>query len=128
MTNFYSTALVEPNWASRLGASCLPSVGFLGTGVPAAGPSAAAAPALPRVRGKVSVLVPQAQKVAVPAAGGQTSDGQTHEGDARPPRKPPRTRGRRPGAGGRQPALPLESNGEALALDEDDDASAEAAG
>ena len=73
MTNFYSTALVEPNWASRLGASCLPSVGFLGTSVPAAGPSAAAALALPRVRGEVSVLVPQAQKVAVPTAGGQTN-------------------------------------------------------
>jgi len=73
VTNFNSTALVEPSWASRLGASCLPQVGFLGTSVPAAGPSAAAAPALPRVRGKVSVLVPQAQKVAVPTAGGQTN-------------------------------------------------------
>jgi hypothetical protein len=73
VTNFYSTALVEPNWASRLGASCLPSVGFLGTGVPAAGPFTAAAPALPRVRGKVSVLVPQAQKVAVLTADGQTN-------------------------------------------------------
>jgi hypothetical protein len=77
VTNFYSTALVEPNWASRLGASCLPSVGFLGTSVPAAGPSAlganAGSPALPRVRGKVAVMVPQAQKVAVTALGGQTN-------------------------------------------------------
>ena len=78
MTNFYSTTLVEPNWALRLGASCLPSVGFLGTSVPAAGPStallaAAGAPALPRARGKVAVMVPQAQKVAVTALGGQTN-------------------------------------------------------
>ena len=78
MTNFYSTALVEPNWASRLGASCLPSVGFLGTSVPAAGPSAAlptdaGSPALPRPRGKVAAMVPQAQKVAVTALGGQTN-------------------------------------------------------
>ena len=73
MTNLFSAALPEPIWASRLGASCLPSVGFLGTGVPAAGPFTAAAPALPRVRGKVSVLVPQAQKVAVTTAGGQTN-------------------------------------------------------
>ena len=79
MTNFYSAALVEPNWALRLGASCLPSVGFLGTSVPAAGPSAAAllpnagAPALPRVRGNAAVMVPQAQKVAVTALGGQTN-------------------------------------------------------
>jgi hypothetical protein len=73
VTNFYSTALVEPNWASRLGASCLPSVSLLGTGVPAAGPSATAALALPRVRGRVAAMVPQAQKVAVPALGGQTN-------------------------------------------------------
>ena len=77
MTNFYSTALVEPSWASRLGASCLPSVGFLGTRVPAAGPSALRAnvgsPALPRVRGKVAAIVPQAQKVAVTTADGQTN-------------------------------------------------------
>lgn len=76
MTNFYSAALVEPNWASRLGASCLPSAILPGTSVPAAGPSAAlpaGAPALPRVRGKVAVMVPQAQKVAVTALGGQTN-------------------------------------------------------
>ena len=76
MTNFYSAALVEPSWASRLGASCLPSASFPGTSVPAAGPSTAlpaGAPALPRVRGKVAVMVPQAQKVAVTALGGQTN-------------------------------------------------------
>jgi len=77
VTNFYSTALVEPNWALRLGASCLPSVGFLGTSVPAAGPSAlganAGSPALPRVRGRVAAIVPQAQQVAVTTAGGQTN-------------------------------------------------------
>jgi hypothetical protein len=73
VTNFYSTALVEPNWASRLGASCLPSVSLLGTGVPAAGPFAVAPSALPRPRGKVAVMVPQAQQVAVTALGGQTN-------------------------------------------------------
>ena len=76
MTNFNSTALVEPIWASRLGASCLPSAILPGTSVPAAGPSTAlpaGAPALPRVRGKVAVMVPQAQKVAVTALGGQTN-------------------------------------------------------
>jgi len=76
VTNFYSAALVEPSWASRLGASCLPSASFPGTSVPAAGPSTAlpaGAPALPRVRGKVAVMVPQAQKVAVTALGGQTN-------------------------------------------------------
>ena len=35
--------------------------------------AAAGAPALPRVRGKVAVMVPQAQKVAVTALGGQTN-------------------------------------------------------
>ncbi len=73
MTNFYSTALVEPNWASRLGASVPPSVSFQGTRVPAAGPSAVASAALPRVRGKVPAMVPQAQKVAVTALLGQTN-------------------------------------------------------
>jgi hypothetical protein len=79
VTNFYSTALVEPSWASRLGASCLPSAILPGTSVPAAGPSTAlpaavgGAPALPRVPGKVAVMVPQAQKVAVTALGGQTN-------------------------------------------------------
>ena len=69
MTNFYSAAQCEPIWASRLGASSLPSVSFPGTTVPAA----VGAPALPRVRGKVAVMVPQAQTVAVTALGGQTN-------------------------------------------------------
>ncbi len=78
MTNFYSAALHEPDWAARLGASCLPSVSLLGTSVPAAGPftapsAKAGSPALPRVRGKVAVLVPQAQQVGVTALGGQTN-------------------------------------------------------
>ena len=79
MTNFYSAAQCEPIWALRLGASSLPSVSFPGTSVPAAGPSTAlpavvgAPVALPRVRGKVAVMVPQAQKVAVTALGGQTN-------------------------------------------------------
>jgi hypothetical protein len=78
VTNFYSAALVEPSWALRLGASSLPSVSFLGTSVPAAGPSAAplakaGSPALPRVRGKVAVLVPQAQQVGGAPLGGQTN-------------------------------------------------------
>jgi hypothetical protein len=65
VTNINSVIKPELNWASRLGASCLPSVSFLGTSLPAAGPFTA--PALPRVRGKVAVMVPQAQKVAVTA-------------------------------------------------------------
>ncbi len=69
MTNFYSDALSDPNWASRLGVSSLPSIGCQGTSVPAAEPFAVPVDALPRVRGKVAVLVPQAQKVAV----GQTN-------------------------------------------------------
>ena len=73
MTNIYSAALPEPNWASRLGASCLPSVSFLGTSVPAAGPVTIALPALPRLRGGAMTRVSQAQKVAVPTAGGQTN-------------------------------------------------------
>jgi hypothetical protein len=73
VTNFYSAALVEPNWASRLGASSLPLVSCLGMSVPAAGPSAVASPALPRVRGKVAAIVPQAQKVGVTALLGQTN-------------------------------------------------------
>jgi hypothetical protein len=73
VTNFYSAALVEPNWALRLGASCLPSVSGLGMSVPAAGPSAVVSPALPRVRGKGAAMVPQAQKVAVTAQLGQTN-------------------------------------------------------
>jgi hypothetical protein len=69
VTNFYSDALSDPNWASRLGVSVLPSTGGLGTSVPAAEPFAIPVDALPRVRGQVTVLVPQAQKVAV----GQTN-------------------------------------------------------
>jgi hypothetical protein len=78
VTNFNSAAQCEPIWASRLGASSLPSVSFPGMSVPAAGPSTAllaavGAPALPRVRGKAAVMVPQAQTVAVTALGGQTN-------------------------------------------------------
>ena len=73
MTNIYSAALPEPSWASRLGASCLPSVSFLGTSVPAAGPVTIASPALPRLRGGAVAGVSQAQKVAVTALVGQTN-------------------------------------------------------
>ena len=69
MTNFYSDQMSDPNWASRLGVSSLPSIGCPGTSVPAAEPFAILVDALPRVRGKVAVLVPQAQKVTV----GQTN-------------------------------------------------------
>jgi len=67
VTNINSAMKPELNWASRLGASCLPSVSFPGTSLPAAGPVTATAPALPRVRGKVAVMAPQARKVAVTA-------------------------------------------------------------
>jgi len=67
VTNINSVIKPELNWASRLGASCLPSVSFQGTSLPAAGPVTTASPALPRVRGKVAVVAPQAQKVAVMA-------------------------------------------------------------
>ena len=74
----YQLTGAELNWALRLGASCLPSVSLPGTSVPAAGPFATllANPglsALPRVRGKVAVMVPQTQQVAVEAALGQTN-------------------------------------------------------
>ena len=69
MTKINSDVLPELNGALRLGASSLPSVSYLGTSVPAAGPSAFVVDALPRVRGKVAVMVPQAQKVAL----GQTN-------------------------------------------------------
>jgi len=59
----------DPIWASRLGAFAMPSTGCLGTIVPAAEPFAVSVDALPRVRGQVAVLVPQAQKVAT----GQTN-------------------------------------------------------
>ena len=73
MTNINSAVLPEPIWASRLGASCLPSVGFLGTSLPAAGPVTIAPPALPRLRGGAAARVSQAQKVAVTALVGQTN-------------------------------------------------------
>ena len=75
VTNFYSAALVEPNWASRLGASSPPSVGFQGRVCPLPGrpPSQRRAPALPRVRGKGAAMVPQAQNVAVTALDAQTN-------------------------------------------------------
>jgi hypothetical protein len=73
VTKINSDVLPELNGALRLGASSLPSVGFPGTSVPAAGPCAFIVDALPRVRGKVAVMVPQAQKVAVTAALGQTN-------------------------------------------------------
>ena len=73
MTKINSDALPELNGALRLGASSLPSVSFLGTSVSAARPRAFDVDALPRVRGKVAVLVPQAQKVAVTALVDQTN-------------------------------------------------------
>ena len=73
VTNIYSAALPEPNWASRLVASAPPSVSCLGTSVPVAGPVTFAAPALPRFRGGAAAGVPQAQKVAVTALVGQTN-------------------------------------------------------
>jgi hypothetical protein len=69
VTKINSDALPELNGALRLGASSLPSVSFLGTSVPAARPRAFDVDALPRVRGKVAVMVPQAQQVAL----GQTN-------------------------------------------------------
>jgi len=62
VTKINSNVLPTLNGASRLGASSLPWVSFLGTSVPA-GPSVFVADALPRVRGKVAVQVPQAQAV-----------------------------------------------------------------
>ena len=73
MTNINTDVLPELNWASRLGASSLPSVSFLGTSMPAAGPFAVAAHPLPRVRDKVAFLVPPAQQDAVTALLGQTN-------------------------------------------------------
>ena len=73
MTNINSAVLSEPIWASRLGASCLPSVGFLGTSLPAAGPVTIAPSALPRLRGGAAARVSQAQKVAVTPLVGQTN-------------------------------------------------------
>jgi len=69
VTYIKSDSMSELSWASRLGASSLPSTGCLGIIVPAAEPFTVSVDALPRVRGKVAVLAPQAQKVAV----GQTN-------------------------------------------------------
>ena len=71
VTNINSNVLPTLNGASRLGASWLPLVSFPGMSVPG-GPSVFVADALPRVRGKVAVLVPQAQQ-AVAARLGQTN-------------------------------------------------------
>jgi hypothetical protein len=74
VTNFYSDQMSDPNWASRLGVSIPLSTCGLGTSVPAAEPFAIPVDALPRVRGRVAVLVPQAQKVqAQKVAVGQTN-------------------------------------------------------
>ena len=73
MTNINADVLSELNGASRLGASGRPSVSFPGTSVPAAKLCAFVVDALPRVRGKVAVMVPQTQQVAVEAALGQTN-------------------------------------------------------
>jgi hypothetical protein len=69
VTNIYSDALSDMSWAARLAVSVLPSTDCLGISVPAAEPFTFPVDALPRVRGKVAILVPQAQKVAV----GQTN-------------------------------------------------------
>ena len=93
MTYINSDVLPELNWASRLGASSLPSVSSLGTSMSAAGPFTVAAHPLSRVRGKVAVLVPQAQQDAVTALLGQTNVhnymtgvSATGEGASGPPR------------------------------------------
>jgi hypothetical protein len=92
VTYIKSDSMSELSWALRLGASSLPSIGCLGTSVPAAEPFAAPVDALPRVRGKVAVLAPQAQKVTV----GQTNIHNymtgataTGEGASGPPREKP---------------------------------------
>ena len=74
MTNINSVIKPELNWASRLGASCLPSASLPGTSLPAAGPVSAAVPALPPVRHRVAVMTPRAQQVAVTTE----LDGQTN--------------------------------------------------
>ena len=73
MTNINSVVLPEPIRVSRLGASCLPPVGFLGTSLPAAGPVTVTPPALPRLRGGAAAMVSQAQQVAVTPPVGQTN-------------------------------------------------------
>ena len=71
--NINSDVLPELNWASCLGASSLPSVSFLGMSMPGVESCAVAAKPLPRVRGKVAVLVAPAQQDAVTALLGQTN-------------------------------------------------------
>jgi len=78
VTNIKSEVLPDLNWAWRSGASCLPSVSFPGTSMPAAGPFAvllacSGAHPLPRVRDQVAVVAPQAQQDAVTALLGQTN-------------------------------------------------------
>jgi hypothetical protein len=71
VTNISSGVSPDVKWASRPGASC-PRVSYLGTGVPAAGSGAGtpavAAHSVPRVRGKLSLLVspPEAVTTAQP--------------------------------------------------------------
>jgi hypothetical protein len=76
VTYINSIALPEPNWASRLGASCL-RVNFPGTGVlgvsSGTGASAVVAYPLPRVRDKVAFVAPPQQKDAVATLLGQTN-------------------------------------------------------
>jgi hypothetical protein len=73
VTIIYTADMAEPSWASRLGASSLPSVSCLGTSLPAAGPVTITPPALPRFRGGAAAGVSQAQKVAVTRLVGQTN-------------------------------------------------------
>jgi hypothetical protein len=73
VTKINSDVLPELNWASRMGASSLPSASFLGTGMPAAGPFAVVVHPLPRVRDKIAVLVAPAQQDVVTALLGQTN-------------------------------------------------------
>ncbi len=89
MTNFYSDQMSDLSWASRLGVSSLPSGCFPGTSVPAAGPFGISVDALPRVRGEVAVLLPQAQKVAdgqINIHNYMTGAAATGEGASGPPR------------------------------------------
>jgi hypothetical protein len=71
VTDINDGFLADLKLASRLGASC-PRASFLGTGVPAAGSGAGtpavAAHSVPRVRGKLSLLVspPEAVTTAQP--------------------------------------------------------------
>jgi hypothetical protein len=80
MTIFNMNALPEPAWSSPLAAFGLrsgylatPELGFPGTTVPAAGPSAVAPHAVPRVRDKVTSVTPPIGLDVVPALVGQTN-------------------------------------------------------